>query len=295
MKFLGRGMRKAEKGYEWESDDSEEWEQHNFEDQRTGRITEEASKYCRAAARLDYLAHDRSDIVVALCVYSRTVSRPRERGEVRLKRVLRYLRVHPNCVLRFPSQGPPRGVIAYTDSDWMGDWISRESTVMVLGGIHEDRFASRLQKVVALSSGEAELNAHAFGLRDGLGSVTLCEERGMLGRVETSCDSSAARGLTSRVGHGKLKHLQVKRLRAQELVRCGLATLSRDSQLLTSVGALVQIPPCANTSCWSKWRCGRGFEAQAAVGCSACQHRVRPRRSMMRVAFRGRTQANAII
>lgn len=96
----------------------------------------------------------------------RTSARNGETKSWRRSALKPYLRTHPQCRLRFKWQSPPKGVIVFSDSDWAGDKPTTKSTsgAMVMHGIHMVCFASRLQKVVALSSGKAKLNAHAFGL-----------------------------------------------------------------------------------------------------------------------------------
>lgn len=93
-------------------------------------------------------------------------------------------------------------------------------------------------KVVAPSSGEAALNAHVLGLCKGLGTPTLSEEWGMPGIVESMCDRSVAGGIASRVRSGKFRHLQVKQVWIQGLVRCCTATCSRVPRLLSSADAM---------------------------------------------------------
>ena len=86
-----------------------------------------------------------------------------------------------------------------TDSDWAGDVTTRKSTteLMVLMGKHLVHFASRLQRTVALSSGEAELNALVMGLSEGLGISNVMKEWGCPSSIECFSDSSVARGIVS--------------------------------------------------------------------------------------------------
>lgn len=79
---------------------------------------------------------------------------------------------------------------------------------------------SRTQANVALSSGEAELNAMVMGASELMGFINLLKEAAVLsaetqGTLRT--DSSAARGTSLRQGTGKIKHLGVKQLWIQEL------------------------------------------------------------------------------
>ena len=75
-------------------------------------------------------------------------------------------------------------------------------------GEHLLCFSSKLQKSVALSSGEAELSAQVGGLTDVLGIEHLFREFGMNLSVRSCCDSSAAqlsaRRLVARVGDDKI-------------------------------------------------------------------------------------------
>ena len=80
-------------------------------------------------------------------------------------------------------------------------------------GEHVLCFSSKLQKSVALSSGEAELSAQVGGLTDVLGIKRLLREYGM-----NLSDSSAARSVLTRLGTGKLRHLELKHLWVQEVV-----------------------------------------------------------------------------
>lgn len=204
----------------------------------------------RAVSRLTYLAtaQDRSGIVVASCVFARTMARSRLGDEVRFMRMLRYLKSHTSCAPCFASQDASSGAIVCIGSDWSGDTAARKSTsgVVATHGLHLVSFSSRRRHVVALRSEEAALNAHVLGLWEGLGIVTLCKELSIPGIAESLCDSSGARGIASRVGPGKLKHVQANQLWTQDLVRCGRATNSWGPQQLKSADALVH--PCTEAT-----------------------------------------------
>ena len=106
------------------------------------------------------------------------MAHPRVGDDVRMKRVIRYLKAHPRCRLIFVYQEMPKQVTVLSDSDWAGDQATRRSTsgVMIFHGAHLLPFASRLQKTVALSSGEAELDAQVMGMSEALGVSGVCEE-----------------------------------------------------------------------------------------------------------------------
>ena len=112
----------------------------------------------------------------------------------------------------------------FSDSDWAGNKSSRKSTssgTMFLDGQVIYTF-SRNQKSVALSSGEAEYYAGASAASD---SILLKEAiqflTGKRCKVNLYLDSSAARGIITRQGVGRVKHLQIRTLFLQELHKQG--------------------------------------------------------------------------
>jgi hypothetical protein len=177
---------------------------------------------------VNYLAQDRPDLAVAASLLSRSMAKPMVGDEVRLKRTLRYLKSHPTCRLEYKWQEAPTAITLLTDSDWAGDVQTRRSTsgVVIQMGRHLLQFSSKQQKTVALSSGEAELNALVSGLTEALGIGSLCTDWHSAVPVQCFCDSSAARGIAHRTGVGKMKHLQVRQLWVQEQVRLNRATVA---------------------------------------------------------------------
>ena len=107
---------------------------------------------------MNYMAQDRPDLAVAANILSRNMARPRVGDDHLLKRVGRYLVRRPVCELVYAWQQMPAEITVLTDSDWGGCRKTRRSTsgIAVLIGAHLISFASKLQKNVALSSGEAE-------------------------------------------------------------------------------------------------------------------------------------------
>ena len=113
-------------------------------------------------------------------------------------------------------------MIVTVDADHTGFESTRKSTsagVTQLNG-HMLTEWSQTQTVVALSSGESEFIAIVRGIAVGLFAKNLLTELGW--NIETltvRSDSSAARGMTTRLGVGrKCKHLETKSLFAQHLV-----------------------------------------------------------------------------
>ena len=79
---------------------------------------------------------------------------------------------------------------------------------------------SKMQSNVALSSAEAELNATVKGLSELIGVFNLIRETQKVEpNISLYTDASACKGMLLRHGSGKVKHLSVKQLWSQEVVK----------------------------------------------------------------------------
>ena len=226
LKFLGRRIERQGNGYVWSADPkhreifSDEWGLVNANpvstpvatendqdwvtrEQAQERPKDDATEFRRAVARLNYLSLHRPDLCVAAGKLSRCMARLREGDEKPLKRVLRYLQGEPRVGIAFRWQPRPTQLVVLTD-DWAGCKVTRRSTTGIVVKLGELLlcFSSKLQKSVALSSGEAELSAQVGGLTDVLGIEHLFRAFGMNLSVRSCCDSSAARGVLTRLGTG---------------------------------------------------------------------------------------------
>ena len=85
-------------------------------------------------------------------------------------------------------------------------------------GKHMLHHWSSTQATIALSSAEAELNAAVKAIGETLGLKHMMEEMGKQSVISVSIDSSAAKGMLSRVGCGKVKHLECRQLWVQDCV-----------------------------------------------------------------------------
>ncbi len=88
---------------------------------------------------------------------------------------------------------------------------------------------STTQAVIALSSGEAEFYGIVKGASVLLGALSLARDMGVAlkGRVHT--DSSAAKGIASRRGLGKTRHIHTQYLWVQERVQAKDFSLHKES------------------------------------------------------------------
>ena len=88
-------------------------------------------------------------------------------------------------------------------------------------GRHMIKGWSITQAVIALSSGEAEYYGIVKGSSVGLGIRSVLADLGCKARLVVCTDSSAAKGMSSRKGLGKVRHVEVNQLWVQEKVGSG--------------------------------------------------------------------------
>ena len=125
--------------------------------------------------------------------------------------------------MQFPWQlASERELLVHTDSDWASCETSRRSKS---GGVI--RFCGysimhwcRMQDAIALSSAEAELKASCKGVQEALGLRTALEF--LMNAplpLDHFTDASATHGIIKRRGAGAIKHLTVRQLWIQEIMK----------------------------------------------------------------------------
>ena len=97
---------------------------------------------------------------------------------------------------------------------------------MLLGG-HTVKHWSSTRASIALSSGEAEFAGVIRGAGQGLGYQALLADLGVQLPLRVWTDSSAAIGICSRQGLGKLRHLDTHTLWVQQAVITGRLELKK--------------------------------------------------------------------
>lgn len=119
----------------------------------------EITSYRSIAARLSFLALDRTDIQFAAKEICRCMSGPIEADWDKVKKLGRYLKKHPRLIMKFVNQETPKELDTYVDTDYAGCRKTRRSTNggVILHGSHIIKSWVTTQTVVALSSGEAAM------------------------------------------------------------------------------------------------------------------------------------------
>ena len=183
----------------------------------------EATKYLSTGALLNYIAQDRPDIQWAVKEVLRKSSNPSQEDEVRLKRVCRYLKGIPRAVIRFEWQERPSRLTVLVDADFAGCKQTRKSCTggAAMWGRHCLKSWAKTLPVIALSTGEAELGAVVKGATEGLGLQAGLQDMGVDAGIQLKSDATAAIGIVSRLGLGKVRHLAVADLWVQQCIRSG--------------------------------------------------------------------------
>ncbi|GKC71804.1 putative RNA-directed DNA polymerase [Tanacetum coccineum] len=173
------------------------------------------NRYQRLVGKLIYLSHTRPDIAYAVGVVSRFMHQPQVAHMNAVLRIVRYLKGTAGHGVLFRSNGH-LNIQMYTDADWAGDKGTRRSTsgYFSLVGGNLVTWRSKKQKVVSLSSAEAEFRGIAKGLAEALWIRKLVSEIGFppRGSTQIMCDNKAAIQISENpVQHDRTKHVEVDR------------------------------------------------------------------------------------
>ena len=169
---------------------------------------------------MKYLGQDRSQIQFAIKELSRGMAKPTEEDRGRLKKLVRFLKGSPRYINHYCYQEAVDRIVVWTDTDFAGCRKGRKSTSggMMMLGTHVIKSWSTNQAVVALSSGEAEYYGMVKGASQGMGLKAIAVDLGVTyeGPIQINADASAAIGMASRLGLGKVRHIEVTQLWIQE-------------------------------------------------------------------------------
>ena len=177
-----------------------------------------ATKYRALVARANYVAQDRAEIQYAVKELCRCMSAPNQDSWAKLKRLGRYLLGRPRAVSAYNWQRATDVLDIYSDANWGGCKLSRNSTSggTALWGSCCLKSYSKTQGTIAQSSAESELIAIVKAACEALGTVSLAEDFGLKLRVRLHVDAAAALGILERQGVGRVRHLDIGMLWLQE-------------------------------------------------------------------------------
>ena len=146
------------KGVSTPAEEEKAWEEEGNNEELG---SEKATLFRRVAARANYLATDRPDLMYSVKEICRQMAKPTMRGWKQLKRLARYLIMNPRTILEYPWQSRENEVEGFSDSDWAGCRRTGKSTSggVIKIGEHLIKAWSKTQASVTLSSAEAELVA----------------------------------------------------------------------------------------------------------------------------------------
>ena len=196
----------------------------------------EAKLYKESVGRLLYLSHTRPDIQFSTCILSSKMASPTSTSMRWWLRVVGYLlrvpclgfKIKPisdGAGLDSPGRrplGPSSKVLveSITDADWAGCKRTRRSRSSVGGSLVSSMVRS--QRSIALSSGESEFIALVSGAGESL-YVKECLEF-LIGdtcevAIKLRTDSAACRGISQRLGCGRVRHLDCGLLWVQDAIK----------------------------------------------------------------------------
>ena len=133
----------------------------------------------------------------------------------------------PRQVLWFAWQDVQSTLQVYVDTDYAGCPRTRRSTnggLVMHGSYLLKTWAS---PVVALSSGEAEYYGVVKGMCEALGIKGIAKDVGLDFSITLSTGSSAAKGIATRKGLGKVKHLETRTLWVQDKIDEGIVVVKK--------------------------------------------------------------------
>ena len=183
---------------------------------------EEAWRFKRIVALANYVSLDRPDLQAAVSNLCSDMVSPTKRSWSRLKRIGRYLVNHPRMVFEYREyqRGGDMEITVFSDSDWAGCRATRKSRsggiILLAGGVVKTW--SNKQGSRALSSGEAEYYDLVKASAEAMGVQSVAKDLGWDAKIKIYVDSTASKAIASRLGIGKIRHLEVRYLWVQDEV-----------------------------------------------------------------------------
>ncbi|KAK8913818.1 hypothetical protein KSP39_PZI024059 [Platanthera zijinensis] len=187
--------------------------------------TVDSSLFRSLVGSLMYLTATRPDIMFVVSLISRFMENPKQSHWEAGKRILRYLGGTLDHGILYEKVENYQ-LVGFSDSDWGGSFDDSKSTSGCVFSIGSGviSWQSKKQKVVALSTAEAEYNALTIAGCQTVWLRMILEDLMLSQRSPTklNCDNQAAIALTKNpMFHGRVKHVRMKYHFIRELVKNG--------------------------------------------------------------------------
>ena len=156
---------------------------------------EDRACYRSWTMRASDLSQDRCELQFAVKELARRMQQPNTMQA--RKRLVRFLKGSPRCLVVFKRQAEQQIVNVFSDSDWAGfvnTGRSTSSSYVMLGG-HLLAESATSQNVVATSSGEAEFYALTKSASRALGAVAMTTDMVKVVKPRVRVDARASKGI----------------------------------------------------------------------------------------------------
>jgi hypothetical protein len=174
----------------------------------------DTTEYRSIIGSLRYLCNSRPDLAFAVGYLSRFMEAPRQEHMAAVKRVLRYVAGTMHWGVHAGKNAAAPTLLGYSDSDLAGDVNDRKSTSGLMFFLAGGPIAwqSAKQKVVALSSCEAEYIAAAGAACEGVWRARLLAELtgSKILAPKLKVDKSDIALMKNPVHHDRSKHIDIK-------------------------------------------------------------------------------------
>ena len=145
-----------------------------------------------AAVRASCLAMDRADLGYSAKELCRRMAAPTRHDWCSLHRIVKYLKNEPRLVYHYQWQQNENAIRVFVDTNFVGCLLTRKSTSggCAMRDSHLIKHWISTQKVVTLSSGEAELTGIVKGVVEAIGIWSLSADLGWDSSLKIFADSS---------------------------------------------------------------------------------------------------------
>jgi hypothetical protein len=201
----------------------------------------EQTRYRSIIGSLRYLVNTRPDLTFSVGLVSRFMEAPNKDHWGAVKRIIRYVAGTVNFGVKYKrGGGVGLSLLGYTDSDCSGDLVHRKSTsgILFFLGLNPITWSSQKQRVVALTSCEAEYVAAALGVCQGVWLSMLLADilKENMQKFSLFIDNQSAIELSKNpVFHDRSKHIDTRYDYIRDCIEQGMVSVDHvgtDDQLV---------------------------------------------------------------